>query len=152
MPVRNFFATINQGPCPTVKHMMPAHSQDDFDKYQLKKSQLPNQLTCLKQRISLLKTILNLEKHKMKQQANSSRKARTRQLIFAGGLLQKSGILEAFHINPGDDFQSYNHREKAAALLEFLPECFEENEFDEEELESWKARGEALLSGCVIER
>lgn len=59
--------------------------------------------------------------------------------------MQKSGILEAFRIFLGDDLQSYEHRQKAAALLGFLVECFETNEFDEESLKRWKKKGERIL-------
>lgn len=74
----------------------------------------------------------------MKLQRQSDRKLRTRQPIQAGGLLQKSRILDAFHINPGDDLQSYDNRAKAAALLGFLIECFEKNDFDVGNLERWR--------------
>lgn len=81
----------------------------------------------------------------MKIQQQSARKSRVRQLIQAGGLLQKSSLLEAFHIHPGDDLQEYNNRAKAATLLGFLIECFEKNDFDQENWEKWKNRGERLL-------
>lgn len=42
----------------------------------------------------------------MKLQHQSERKRRVRQFIQAAGLLQKSGILEAFRIRPGDDLQA----------------------------------------------
>ena len=54
-----------------------------------------------------------------------------------GGLLQKSGLLEAFHITPGDDLQAYENRPKVLQLLGFLTTCFEENNFDEDTLERW---------------
>jgi len=84
----------------------------------------------------------------MKLQHQSVRKARTRQLITAGGLLQKSGLLEVFHINPDDDLQDYENRENAAALLGFLIESYQKNDFDELNLERWRIRGgRALKSG-----
>lgn len=67
-------------------------------KHRTKKEFFPSKLQHLKQQINRLKNILNQEKHKMKLQHQSERKTRTRQLITAGGLLQKSGLLEAFHI------------------------------------------------------
>ena len=81
----------------------------------------------------------------MKQQHQSDRKARTRGLIQAAGLLQKSGVLEAFSIAPGEDLQDYKDREKASQLLGFLTMCFQENEFDEAHFETWSALGEKLL-------
>ena len=78
----------------------------------------------------------------MKQQHNADRKSRTRLLIQCGGLLSKSGLLEAFHITPGDDLQAYENRYKALQLLGFLITCFEENEFDEDNFERWRSVGE----------
>jgi hypothetical protein len=59
-----------------------------------------------------------------------------------GGLSQKSGIMDAFHITPGDDLQDYEHRPKALQLLGFLITCFEDNTFDEGSLEKWRKVGE----------
>ncbi len=78
----------------------------------------------------------------MKQQHNDDRKNRTRLLIQCGGLLSKSGLLEAFHITSGDDLQVYENRPKALELLGFLIACFEENEFDEDNFERWRSIGE----------
>lgn len=81
----------------------------------------------------------------MKAEQQSHRKSRTRQLIAAGGLLQKSGLMEALLIAPGDNLQDYENLDKAAKLLGFLTSCFEENTFDEVHLERWRALGERLL-------
>lgn len=78
----------------------------------------------------------------MKQQHNADRKNRTRLLIQCGGLLSKSGLLEAFHITLGDDLQDYENRSKALQLLGFLTTCFEKNNFDENNLEKWRVVGE----------
>ncbi len=78
----------------------------------------------------------------MHQQHNAERKSQTRSKIQLGGLLSKSGIMEAFHINPGDDLQDYESRPKALQLLGFLITCFEDNTFDEESLEKWRRVGE----------
>ena len=83
----------------------------------------------------------------MRQQHQFARKVRVRQLIQAGGLLQKSGLLEAFNIVPGDDLQAYENRDKAATFLGFLIKCFEKNEFNEENLKQWDSVGERLLKG-----
>lgn len=107
-----------------------------------KNSLLPSKLRHFKQRLNRLKSTLNRETHKMKIQQQSARKARTRMLISVGGLLQKVGLLEAFHIMPGDDLQDHENFEKATSLFGFLSECFEENEFDEANLEWWKRMGE----------
>lgn len=81
----------------------------------------------------------------MKAEQQSHRKNRTRQLIRAGGLLQKSGLMDAFLIEPEEDLQSYENRDKAAKFLGFLSECLEENTFDESNLERWRSVGERLL-------
>lgn len=81
----------------------------------------------------------------MKQQHNADRKCRTRVLIQIGGLLSKSGIMEAFHISPGEDLQDYESRPKALQLLGFLTSCFEDNTFDEENLEKWGRVGESRI-------
>lgn len=81
----------------------------------------------------------------MNQQKQSERKARTRTYIQTAGLLHKSGLMEAFSIAPGDDLQAYENFEKAAQLLGFLIECFEKNEFDEDNLKRWRSIGERAL-------
>ncbi len=78
----------------------------------------------------------------MKQQYNTNRKNRTRLLIQCGGLLSKSGLLEAFRLTQGDDLQAYENRPKALQLLGFLITCFEENEFNEDNFEKWRSVGE----------
>lgn len=83
----------------------------------------------------------------MKQQCVADRKNRTRGLIQIGGLCQRSGLMEAFSIEPGDDLQDYENCEKAAQLLGFLSMCFENNSFNEDDLEQWKVVGERLLRG-----
>ncbi len=75
----------------------------------------------------------------MKQQYNGERKSRTRTLIMLGGLLQKSGLMDAFHITIGDNLQTYENRPKALQFLGFLITCFEENNFDEDNLERWRS-------------
>ena len=75
-----------------------------------KSKPLPTKLQRLKQQINRLKSNLNRKKHKMKIQQQSERKARTRLLIQAGGLLHKSGILEVFHIRSSDNLQAYENR------------------------------------------
>ncbi len=99
----------------------------------------------LKQRITRLKNNLNREVSKMKAEQQSHRKSRTRQLITMGGLLQKSGLIDAFCIAPGDNLQSYENHDKAAKLLGFLTSCLEENTFDEDNVERWRAVGKRLL-------
>ena len=111
----------------------------------LKSTVLPRELKRLRQKLNRLKNLLNREKLGMKQQHNGERKSRTRTLILMGGLLQKSGLMDAVHITPGDDLQNYENRPKALQLLGFLTTCFEENEFDEDNLEKWKAVGERRL-------
>ena len=81
----------------------------------------------------------------MKTEKQSHRKSRTRQLIQIGGIFQKSGLLDAFLIAPGDDLQDYENRDKTAKLLGFLSICFEKNAFNETNLERWRALGERLL-------
>ena len=95
--------------------------------------------------INCLKNTLNREKSKMKNQQQSDRKLRTRTLIEAGGLLQKSGIMDAFFIEPGDDLQDYENLEKASRLLGFLNECFDKSDFNDDNFEKWHSVGSRLL-------
>lgn len=81
----------------------------------------------------------------MKVQQQSDRKARTRLLIQVGGLLQKSGLMDAFNIESSDDLQAYENFEKASQLLGFLIECLENNKLDEANLKQWKSTGESFL-------
>ena len=83
----------------------------------------------------------------MKDQQQLHRKSRTRQLVQAGGLLQKSGLMDAFCIAPGNDLPSYEHHDKAAKLLGFLTYCFEESNFNEVNVERWQTVGERVLKG-----
>jgi hypothetical protein len=83
----------------------------------------------------------------MKTEQQSHRKSRTRQLIQAGGILQKSGLLDVFCIAPGDDLQDFENYHKAAKLLGFLTSCFEENDFNEVNLARWQSAGERRLKG-----
>lgn len=81
----------------------------------------------------------------MKKQQQTHRQRRTRTFIQAAGILQKSGIMDAFLITPGDDLQDHENFEKAAQLLGFLNSCLENNSFDEANLEDWYTLGERLL-------
>ena len=78
-------------------------------------------------------------------QHQSERKGRTRTFIQTAGLLHKSGLIEAFHINLGDDLQAYENLEKASTLLGFFIECFEKNSFDEDNFNRWRSIGEKRL-------
>ncbi len=47
-----------------------------------------------------------------------ARKARTRTLIQAGGLLEKAGLLESFNLKSGDDLQDdYEIKDDVMAML-----------------------------------
>lgn len=81
----------------------------------------------------------------MKKQQQTHRQHRTRTFIQAAGILQKSGLMDAFLIAPGDDLQDHENFEKAARLLGFLNSCVENNTFDEANLEGWYILGERLL-------
>ena len=53
----------------------------------------------------------------------SMRKARTRTLIQLGGLIEKSGLMEFFNLEPGDDLQKdLEKKENVFALLGSLLE------------------------------
>jgi hypothetical protein len=60
--------------------------------------------------------------------------------MMLDGLVQKSGLLDFFHITPGDDLQDDENLGKAALLLGFLTICF-----DEDNLQQWKTIGERLI-------
>ena len=141
MRVRNFCVAQNRN----LALSKAENRQRYILKSHRKRASLPNKLYHLKQHLNHLKNTLAREKNKMKQQHQSDRKVRTRSLIQAAGLLQKSGILEAFSIAPGDDLQDYDNREKAAQLLGFLTMCFQKNDFDESNLERWRSVGERLM-------
>lgn len=81
----------------------------------------------------------------MKAEQQSHRKSRTRQLIQAGGILQKSGLMDALLIAPEDDLQDYENLDKAAKLLGFLTSFLEKSIFDEVSLEKWHVLGTRLL-------
>lgn len=50
--------------------------------------------------------------------SSPARKARTRTLIQAGGLLEKAGLLESFSLKCGDDLQNdYELKDEVMALL-----------------------------------
>ncbi len=81
----------------------------------------------------------------MKLKKQAERKARTRQLVQLGGLVQKSGIVDAFSILPGDDLQGYENFHKGTQLLGFLVESFEKMDLDETQFKDWQMAGERLL-------
>ncbi len=63
-------------------------------------------------------------------------------MIQAGGLLQKSGLMDAFNIQVGEDLQDYESLHKAARLLGFLSHSFENNDFTDQNLIDWEKTGE----------
>ena len=82
--------------------------------------------------------------NKMKKRSYSERQNRTRMLIQVGGLVQKSGLLEVFTIQTGEDLQDYESLHKAAQLLGFLSEVFEKIDASEQKLLNWQHTGERL--------
>jgi hypothetical protein len=97
------------------------------------------------QQLNRHKAHLNREKTDMKNQNNSVRQTRSRTLIQAGGLLSKSGLMDAFDIQLGEDLQDYESLPKAARLLGFLHAIFESQEITEQQLTAWQQTGERLL-------
>lgn len=93
------------------------------------------------QKINHLALLINRENHKMRQQSKSARKARTRTLIQLGGLVQRSGLMAVFGIEPGDDLQDYEHIHKARQLLGLLDEV----ETDGDRY-YWEMKGQSLLA------
>jgi hypothetical protein len=81
----------------------------------------------------------------MKNQRNTERKSLTRTKIQAGGLLYKSGILDAFQIQAGDDLQDYESLHKAARLLGYLSHCMENFDGSSATLAEYEKTGERLL-------
>ena len=50
--------------------------------------------------------------------SSPARKARTRTLIQAGGLIEKAGLLETFNLKCGDDLQTdYDLKDEVMAML-----------------------------------
>ena len=121
---------------------------DFFDSQHVQKNfPLPKKMRLLSQRINYLKSLLNRERAKMKKKLNSDRKRQTRHKIQLGGLLQKSGLTETFSIAPRDDLQDFDNLQKAAQLLGFLTECFEETAFTDVQFKQWQKQGERFLRG-----
>ncbi len=70
------------------------------------------------QALAMTKKKISFYTAKKLSAANLQRKADTRMKIQLGGLLIKSGLVEAFAISPGTDLQLDEHeREKATLLL-----------------------------------
>ena len=74
-------------------------------------SPFSHRLTRLDQKLNRLRD------QKARLMADPSRAHRTRTLIQLGGLILKSGWLEAFDIEVGSDLQNIHQRDKAATLL-----------------------------------
>lgn len=104
-------------------------------------SQMLQTPTPNEQKLNRLSLLINREKYKMKQQSRSARKARTRTLIQVGGLVQKSGLMTAFGIEPGDDLQDYEHIHKARQLLGLLDEINPNGD-----RYYWEMKGQSLLA------
>lgn len=98
-------------------------------------------IRCIGQKLNRLALLINREKHKMKQESKSARKARTRTLIQVGGLVQRSGLMAAFGIEPGDDLQDYEHIHKARQLLGLLDEIEPNGD-----RYYWEMKGQNLLA------
>jgi hypothetical protein len=81
----------------------------------------------------------------MKNHRNSERQNRTRLLIQIGGLVQKSGIMDAFQIQVGDDLQDYESLHKAASLLGFLRHSLEQFDASKAGMSEHIRTGERLL-------
>jgi len=62
-----------------------------------------------------------------------------------GGLIQKSGVMEAFRIQVGDDLQDYESLDKAARLLGFLTHSLEQFDGAEATVSEHERTGERLL-------
>ncbi len=70
------------------------------------------------------------------------RRARTRTLIALGGLIEKSGLLETFHIELGKDLQKDpDMKEPVACLYKGLLVLNEMAQSDEVNLFLWTAQG-----------
>lgn len=81
----------------------------------------------------------------MKRQRTSERQSRTRTLVQIGGLAQKSGMLDAFEIQMGENLQDYESLYKAARLLGFLCYCVEHLNESDSIKDEWQRIGELLL-------
>jgi hypothetical protein len=81
----------------------------------------------------------------MKNKRNFERQNRTRLLIQVGGLVQKSGLMDAFHIQVGDDLQDYESLHKAARLLGFLSHSLELFDESQATMSEYERTGERLL-------
>ncbi|MBT4880058.1 MAG: hypothetical protein HON43_03700 [Alphaproteobacteria bacterium] len=59
--------------------------------------------------------------------------------------MQKSGIMDAFVIEAGEDLQSYESLHKAAKLLGFLSDSMETKNFNDSTINYWQRIGERTL-------
>jgi len=81
--------------------------------------------------------------HEHLVRAKNFRKARTRTLIQAGGILKVAGLFDICGIKEGDDLQAdMASRDKAAILLGILMEALPEGrQIDEDLLHHWQQIG-----------
>lgn len=122
MPVRNFLK-----------------SNQDL-KLQIKNNEL------FKLSANVNKLSMQLNNLSYKRNLSSERKARTRTLIQIGSLVEKSGLRELFNIELGEDLeQGIPSLDKAAVLLGFLTEAFENIDINEELKKKWLTNGIRLL-------
>lgn len=92
------------------------------------------------------KKISSIERtEKWNSKKHTERELRTRQLVHIGDLLQESGLMEAFSIQPDEELQDYENLEKSSQLLGFLSEVFERSTFDKSHFDKWKMHGERLM-------
>lgn len=98
--------------------------------------------------INHVKSKITAVSYKITVADRSIRKARTRTLIQAGGLLNLVGYFAICGIEEGQDLQlDFESRDKAATLLGILSEAFETLPMNpsNEQLESWKNIGIRVL-------
>lgn len=92
------------------------------------------------------KNLLQKETKRMQNQSKAHRQSRSRTLIQLRALLVKIGLTKDFDITLGDDLQHPKNLHKAACLLGFLKDKFEEeNVLNSPQKHSWQIIGESLL-------
>ena len=86
-------------------------------------------------------------KNKLKTSTNDLRRRRTRTMIQAGGLLEKSGILSYFGIRAGDDLQQDDTlQENVSELFGALLEIKSMIRHNDPSTTLWKQKGKEGLA------
>ena len=96
-------------------------------------------------RLNQYHQLLAYRKEQLKMQQKNMRAQRTRTLIQVGGVVQKSGLLDTFSIQLGEDLQDFESRPKGYALLGFLYDALNQTNYTDTNCAHWEHMGKRLL-------